>query len=99
RVKVPLNGRWAFQILVIASTAGQEAAAWEIRGAIRNLDGITMLLAGAPNPVLIGGDTGSGWAVAASADPVNDALMVRVVGSSFGLVRWVATVRTTELVF
>ena len=99
RISVPLNARWAFEITVVASSPATNAGAWQLRGAIRNLAGATSLLAGSPTPMLIGGEGVAGWAVNASTDAASSALIVRVVGPSFTIVRWVATVRTTELSF
>ncbi len=39
----------------------------------------------------------SPWAAYASADDGSDALVVKVVGASGVTIRWVATVRTTEV--
>ena len=101
RIKVPMNGRWAFDITILASSPANETGAWQIRGLIRNLGGVTMLVGGPPNPINLGGEGTATWAVTAAADDLNDALVVRVNGPAVGggVVRWVATVRTTELIF
>jgi len=101
RIKVPMNGRWAFDIIIVASSPANETGAWQIRGLIRNLGGVTMLVGGTPNPINLGGEGTATWAVTAAADDLNDALVVRVNGPAVGggVARWVATVRTTELIF
>jgi hypothetical protein len=89
-----------FRILITArqETAGPgaEAAAWEVVGAIHNDGGTTALLpagGGTGLVVTLIGETAGvgalGWAIAVTADNVDDELVISVTGDASGTpVRW-----------
>jgi len=112
RMLVPTNGVWTFDVLVVASTAtNAQTAGFKAEGIIRN-NGSTVSLVGTnqitARPIL---DTipPGGWRLEITVPNVVDpadsesALIIRArVGPPPGppgqVVRWVATVRTTELI-
>jgi hypothetical protein len=97
RIRVPADSVWAFDIMVAARDAGVNSATYHFRGLIENSGGVTVF-PGAPLLIMSHEDV-AGWNVGLLADNANDALVVRVTGSAAAPVRWVATVRTTEVMF
>jgi hypothetical protein len=70
---------------------------WEFKGGIRRgTSAGTTTLIGTPSIDLIASD-GSAWTVALTADTTNGGLAVTVTGEAAKTIRWVATVRTTEV--
>jgi len=99
-MKVPLDTRWAFDVLVVASTTGSTTAAYQLRGAIKNIGGVTSIVVGAPPMQILAADSGTSiWTVSAIADNAEDALVIRVKGGPATTVHWVASVRVVELTF
>jgi hypothetical protein len=99
-MKVPVDSRWAFDALIVASMTGSTTASWQVRGAIKNIAGTTSMLIGAPAPQSLGADSiAASWSVTALADNTRDALMIQVTNPGGGIVHWVASVRVVELAF
>lgn len=101
RMQLPPGAVWTFDILVAATdgTAGLGgigAASYQIRGAMVNLDGVIGIL-NTVKDVYFEGDVA--WDVNVEGDVANSALAIKVVGSSNRTIRWVASVRTVEVVF
>jgi hypothetical protein len=99
RMKIPTDGTWTFDILVSARTDAGASAGYRITGVIRNNAGATALV-GVPTKTELAEAIGT-WDVWVEADDVNDALVIKATpgGTSTPAIRWVATVRTTEVVF
>lgn len=99
RMKIPVEGTWTFDILVSARTDAGASAGYRITGVIRNNAGATSFT-GVPAVTVLAEDIGA-WNVWVEADNVNDALVIKAsaVGTPTAATRWVATVRTTEVVF
>ena len=97
RIRVPVDSAWTFEISIAARDGGVNSAAYLARCAIENNAGVTAFSA----PIVIDtlNEDVATWGVQLIADNVNDALVVRVTGSIAAPVRWVATVRTTEVIF
>jgi hypothetical protein len=95
RMTIPNNTVWAFDILVGANSATNTAGGFKASGVIKNSGGNVIMLGGSLNVPAIVSDVAS-WKVTASADTVNKALAVKVTGDATN-VRWVATVRTSEV--
>ena len=97
RIRVPADSAWTFEISIAARDGGTSSAAYLVRGTIKNNAGVTAF----PVPPVIDilNEDVAAWGVQMIADNANDALVVRVTGSIAAPVRWVATVRTTEVVF
>lgn len=89
-----------FDILVAAAqTDGGNSAGYHFSGVIQNIGGTTSLVGTTPLTPLMESEDDINWGVAVVAGDVNDALVIRVTGSSTHEVRWVATVRTVEVGF
>jgi len=98
RISVPANAKWSFDILVVASNSGGETAGFQIKGVIKNV-GATTKFVGTPTVVSTGADpAAAAWSVSVEADATHQALVVKASGDAT-LIRWVASVRTVEVVF
>ncbi len=104
RIRVPRDSTWAFDIMVVGRNAGTSSAMFHFHGLIQNSGGVTVIpIPTGPDLISSYKDNGQ-WFVRVIADDDNDALVIRAVsnGSLNPMdppVRWVATVRTTEVVF
>ena len=86
----------AFEILVVARSNTGASAGYRVRGVIENVGGTTSMI-GATGDVL--GEDVAAWDAIAVADNANDTLDIRVTGAASTTIRWVAMVRTTEVVW
>lgn len=96
RMVVRPGATWVFDILVTGRTSAGQSAGYTVRGVIENVSG-TMAFVGTPAVTALGEDVGA-WNVSVLANDANDALVIRVAGSTGATVRWVANVRTAEVV-
>ena len=97
RMTVPNGGRWSFEGLIVASATNGTTAGYRITGVVKNVDGSTSLV-GVPNVTPLGVDpAAASWNPAIEADNAHSALVLKAAGSATRI-RWVATVRTCELV-
>lgn len=97
RITLSSGRALVFEIQVVAlSDTGGTGAGFRIWGTLRNNGGDTTIL-GAWGEVIGASPAAGSWSAVASADNTNDALVVHVTGSNGVNVRWVATVRTTEV--
>jgi hypothetical protein len=97
RMRVPADATWAFDILIIARTAGTFSAGYHLRGVIENNAGATVLDGTLIKDILNEDD--ATWDATVLADNANDALVIQVTGAAADTVRWVAKVRTVEVTF
>lgn len=95
RMTIASGNTWLFEIQVIARSSGNTSAAYLIKGAIDNNSGTTSFL-NAPIVEVLGEDDNA-WDATVQADNTNDALVLKVTGTASATIRWVATVRTTEV--
>lgn len=92
------NGKTlAFEGIVAARSSTGQSAAFSIRGAIKNVAN-TVSLVGAPTVTSLGTELG-GANVVLGADSINRALSVGAIGVNGTTIRWVATIRTSEVMF
>jgi len=99
RMIVPKGGKWAFDILVIASSSTGATAGYQIKGVIKNVASTTALV-GLAVTTSLAADAGTAtWMVSAQADNADGALAIKVTGAAATTIRWVATVRAAELIF
>lgn len=96
RIAVPANAAWSFDILIIARTEGGVSCGRRVLGVIENDAGSTRLL-GEPKVESLGGE--ADWRVSVQADDASDALVIKVAGEREIKTRWVANVRTVEVVY
>jgi hypothetical protein len=104
RMMVPTNTTWAFHILIVGRsefTGGDfpqaYKSAFEVTGMVSNDRGV-MVMAG-PTSVTLPGSATPTLAADVRVDQANHALIIMAGNSAFGTVRWVATVRTSEVLF
>jgi hypothetical protein len=95
RMTIASGRTLVFEIQVAARSSGNTSAAYLIKGAIDNNGGTTSFL-NAPIVEVLGEDV-SAWDATVQADDTNDALVLKVTGAASTTIRWVATVRTTEV--
>lgn len=97
RMLVPVGAVWTFDILLAGRTsAGTNAAGFQIRGVVKNVSGTTTIAGTLSQTTL---EDNLGTAVTVAADSADDALVVRVFYTLSGTTRWVANVRTAEVQF
>ncbi len=97
---IPVGATLQFDIQVTARNAAGDSAGFRINGVIKNVAGTTSFV-GSPTADHTWRDPGaSTWTASVSAADVDDTLQV-FVGSGLPAnpIRWVATVRTTEVKF
>jgi len=96
RMTIPSGQSWTYDILVVArSTTGGNSAGYQVLGVIENQRWHDILIGGGTKTVL--GETFRPWDITVSADDTNDALVIKATGDT-STIRWVATVRTVEVV-
>ena len=94
------DSTWHFEIHVVArrTDADDESAGYRITGVIdRNGSAATTALVGTTTTTVEAEDT-SAWNVAVSADTTDGALAITVTGETSKTIRWVAFVRTVEVI-
>ena len=94
RLTVAEGRTLTFDILVVARSDGGASAGYTVQGVIENVGGTTGFI-GTPTMVELGKD--ADWTVAIQDDDPNGALSIQVTGSADTDIRWVATVRTSEV--
>jgi hypothetical protein len=94
RLTVTNGATWTFHILVVARSSTGQSAGYEIKGLIEN-DGGTVAFVG--TPTYASWEDVPAWTLAAQADNVSKALVVKVTGAAGTNIRWVASVRTAEV--
>jgi hypothetical protein len=97
RIIVPTNSTWTFEALVTGRATDGTSAAFRIAGAIKNNAGTTSIM-GSPTKTIVAADDPS-WDATAVADVSKQALVIQVIGANGTTIRWVASVRTSEVVF
>jgi len=99
RITVPKGGAWTFEVLVVGRSSSGDSAGYKICGMIENNSGAgPCVLVGAPE-VAFEREQVPAWNATVEADDATDALVVRVFGQSGQSIRWVATVRTAEVIY
>ena len=84
-----------FDVQIAARSAGGESAGYTVQGVIENQLGVTTLISGVYIPFTREDD--DTWNIGVTADDSTDSLKVTVTGATGDSIRWVATVRTTEV--
>jgi hypothetical protein len=93
------NSTWRFEIHLVARSADDESAAYEIKGCIdRGVGVASTAIVGSVSYNVTAEDVPS-WDVVVDADTTTGALAIYVTGDLDAAVRWVAFVRTVEVTF
>ena len=89
----------SFEALVVARTdnAGGKSAGYRVTGLVENVGGTTSFV-GTPTVTVLGEDNAA-WGLTVQADDTNDALVFKGTGEASTAIRWVATVKTAEVLF
>ena len=100
QINLPANSAYVFTGTVVArqqATGGTQSAAWKVEGLIRReaTTGSTTLVASTVTAI----SNVPGWTLALSADTTNGGLAVTATGAAATVIRWVATVQTSEVTF
>lgn len=97
---LPNNSSWRFEIHLIArrTDAANETTAYEIKGAIdRQATAATTAIVGTVSYNVTADDSAGAWTILVDADTTSGALRIRVTGQAAKTIRWVAVVRTAEV--
>lgn len=79
---------------------GQDYAAWEIKGAVSRDNGAASTVLGSYNINTLSKTSGSSsWSISLEADTTNGGLAIKVIGSDPVSIRWVASIRTSEVIY
>jgi hypothetical protein len=92
---VPDGATWAFEALIVARSTTGDSAGYRLTGVVENVGGA---MAGTFQAPQVLREDVAAWDVSATTDNVNDALIIEVTGAAATNIRWVATVRTTEVI-
>ena len=100
QVVLPNNSAYTFSGTIVArekASEGTDVGAWEVKGIIRREAnaGTTVLV----NSVINEFNAPTGWAVALTADTTLGCLKVAVTGVASTNIRWVATIKTSEVTY
>jgi hypothetical protein len=95
RMTIPSGTTWTFSVHVTGRSSAGSSAGYKIEGVIQNNSGTTSIVGTAPTTVLA--EAVAAWDAVVQADNTNDALVLKVTGAASTNIRWVATVRTTEV--
>lgn len=100
QVVLPNTAAFVFVAMISARDSSGNMASWEVKGAIkRGANAAATAIVGTPTVTSIAADAGaSGWVIAASADTTNGALAITATGAAATSIKWVAQVRTVEVV-
>lgn len=99
RIQLPVDSVLAFNVQIVASTRGPSAAGYEIKGLVQNRDG-NMAFIGTPTKTILG-ESVAGFDARVTTTFGVSALQIKVTGVALGNsdnVKWVAVVRTSEVV-
>jgi hypothetical protein len=105
RITVPLGGAWTFEAHVVGRSSSGESAGYKICGVIENNPHPTVpgqglcVLVGGPAELAFEREDNPAWNATVEAELTEEALVVRVSGASGQSIRWVATVRTAEVIY
>lgn len=94
------NSSWRFEIHLVArrTDAANETSAYEIKGAIDRQVGVaTTAIVGTVSYNVTADDSSGVWTILVDADTTNGALRIQVTGEVAKTIRWVAFIRTVEV--
>jgi hypothetical protein len=96
RMTLPVGATWGFEMMVVARSSGGNSSAWTIKGVLENVGGTTAKIGTVTKTAL--GEDATAWALDITADNTYDCLSVKATGDT-STIRWVASVRTTEVIY
>jgi hypothetical protein len=99
RLSVPFGSTWTFEILVTARSSTGASAGYKLCGVIENNSAAGGCFLIGPVDLAFEREERPAWSVVVEANDAADALIIRVIGESAMTIRWVACVRTTEVIY
>lgn len=96
RLTIPADSTYTFEVHVAGRAQNGDSAGYQISGVIKNVGGVVSLIGTTLTPVVR--EDVAIWNAVVAADAGNSSLSIKASGSANTPVRWVATVRTTEVV-
>jgi hypothetical protein len=94
---IPSNTVFTFVADITALSSTGDAGSYQIKGAIKNIGGTTSIVGSIT--VTVNAEDQASWDVSAVADDGGDALVIQVQGDDATEIRWVASVRSTEVTY
>ncbi|HEY6172101.1 MAG TPA: hypothetical protein VIX80_07585 [Candidatus Kapabacteria bacterium] len=94
---IPSNTVFTFVADITALSSTGDAGSYQIKGAIKNIGGTTSIVGSIT--ITVNAEDQASWDVNAIADDSSNALMIQVQGDDATDIRWVASVRTTEVTY
>lgn len=92
---IPSGTAWTYVIHITGLSSTGDVGSYEIKGAVKNIGGTTSLIGSATVTTLA--EDIANWDVRVTGDDTGDKLMIEVLGDDDTTIRWVASVRTTEV--
>ena len=96
RINIADGQTVAYEFQIAARSSGNQSAGYQGSGVIENVSGTVISLGYAVTMEI---EDNTSWSILISADNTNNALVIKVTGANSTNIRWVATVRTTEVTF
>jgi hypothetical protein len=98
QMKLRRNSTWTFEVLVTGRSAVGAGAGFRLQGVIENQAGVVRLIEDVvATPVMTKSEL-AGASATAQADDAHDALVIKVFTPAFTSAKWVAAVRTAEVI-
>lgn len=94
---IPADSTYTFEVHVAGRSQTGDSAGYQISGVIKNVGGVVSLVGTTLTPMVR--EDVAIWNATVTADTANNSLSIKASGTANTPVRWVATVRTTEVVF
>jgi hypothetical protein len=100
RMIMQTNSTWTFDVLITGRASNGNSAGYSIKGTIRNNNGVLSIVQAPAFPSFQSlGEDVLAWDSSVAPDSSHQAFTVRVIGAAATSIRWVATVRTVEVIF
>jgi hypothetical protein len=97
RMTLPTDAAWTFEVEVVARSDAGDIAGYRQAGVVWNSSG-QLFISPAPTEVLFESAAAAGWDAEATISPMDDLFQIKVTGSAGKTVRWVACMRTAEVI-
>ncbi len=95
RMTLANNAAWTFEMMIVARSSTDEVAGYRQLGVVWNING-QLFFSPEPKETLF--ETIASWDAESTISMANDVFQVKVTGSAGKNVRWVASVRTVEVI-
>lgn len=96
-ISIADNTVYTFVADITALSSTGDAGSYQIKGAIKNINGTTSIVG--TISITDNAEDQAAWDVDAVEDDANDALLIQVLGADETDIRWVVSLRTTEVTY